>query len=173
MCGFLRTIRFSQRSHTFLHTLTPNSQAVCYDKVEIRNKEGTAMLTAEKTNDCTGLIALCNTVKDLLCDCEFAAATTLIAGAMGQHPHAPEPHNLMGLLLEREGDHLAAVKHFRAAWALDPTYLPARYNLSQYADLFCSARKDAYLPEDCPQEQYHHPCKIVYDENGIGHVLKV
>lgn len=130
------------------------------------------MLTAEKTNEGTELTALCGVVKDLVRTRALAEAEALVSQAMSRHPHAPEPHNLMGLLLEHEGDHLTAVKHFRAAWSLDPTYLPARYNLSQYADLFCRVRKDAYLPEDCPQERPCRACKIVYDENGIGHVLK-
>lgn len=40
----------------------------------------------------------------------------------------------MEILLEKQKNHLLALKHFRAAYALDPSYLPARYNLDQYSD---------------------------------------
>lgn len=53
-------------------------------------------------------------------------AEEVAAKAMGEYPHSPEPHNLMGIVLEKENEHVEAMKHFRAAWALDPTYLPAR-----------------------------------------------
>jgi tetratricopeptide (TPR) repeat protein len=115
---------------------------------------------------------LCNTVRELINQREFYKSEELIKRAMEKFPHAPEPHNLMGIQLENEGDHLAALKHFRAAWALDPTYLPARYNMNQYADMFCKNRRDAYVDEDCPQEQERELYKIEYDEKGIGHVIK-
>lgn len=54
--------------------------------------------------------------------------------AMCLYPHSPIPHNLMGILLVKQKNHLLALKHFRAAYALDPTYLPARNNLDQYTD---------------------------------------
>ena len=51
---------------------------------------------------------------------------------MLQNPHSAIPHNLMGILMEKENNHVLAMKHFRAAYALDPTYIPARYNMEQY-----------------------------------------
>lgn len=54
--------------------------------------------------------------------------------AMCLYSHSPIPHNLMGILLVKQKNHLLALKHFRAAYALDPTYLPARNNLDQYTD---------------------------------------
>jgi tetratricopeptide (TPR) repeat protein len=118
------------------------------------------------------MIALCNTIKELISEKKYQESKEQIRQAMAKFPHAPEPHNMMGILLEKEGDHLTALKHFRAAWALDPTYLPARYNLNQYANIFCKSRKDAYVDEDCPQEQDKELYKIEYDEKGIGHVIK-
>ena len=50
---------------------------------------------------------------------------------MAENPHCAIPHNLMGILLEKEANHVLAMKHFRAAYALDPTYIPARYNMEQ------------------------------------------
>jgi Flp pilus assembly protein TadD len=96
-----------------------------------------------------GLNALCYLVKELIRQKKYLEADEQIRQAMCQFPHAPQPHNLMGILLEKKSDHIAAVKHFRAAWSLDPAYLPARHNLYQYADAFQSERTDAYFEEDC------------------------
>lgn len=60
---------------------------------------------------------------------DYENANRLICQAMMGYPHAAEPHNLMGILMESQGDHTAAMNHLRAAWALDPTYQPARLNL--------------------------------------------
>lgn len=51
---------------------------------------------------------------------------------MSKYPHAPQTHNLMGIILEKKEEHAAAMKHFRAALALDPTYYPAKHNLDMY-----------------------------------------
>jgi len=95
----------------------------------------------------------------------------LIEEAIGKYPHAPEPHNLLGLLLEAQGEHIAAMKHFRAAWALDPTYLPTRQNLDYFGSCYPSG-KWAYDESDCPQEYDESNYRIDYDERGIGHVAK-
>lgn len=60
---------------------------------------------------------------------DYENANRLICQAMMGYPHAAEPHNLMGILMESQGNHAAAMNHLRAAWALDPTYQPARLNL--------------------------------------------
>ena len=130
------------------------------------------MMNDNITNDNFELIKLCNTVRKLIVQRKICESEELIRQAMAKYPHAPGPHNLMGIQLENSGDHLAAMKHFRAAWALDPTYLPARYNLEQYADMFCKNRKNAYTVDDCPQEQDRGLYKTEYDEKGIGHIVK-
>ena len=79
------------------------------------------------------LSALCNRVRALARKGDHAECDRLIANAMSKYPHAPQPHNLMGILFEMKKNHISAMKHFRAAWALDPTYLPARHNLDTYA----------------------------------------
>ncbi|BFL76659.1 tetratricopeptide repeat protein [Finegoldia magna] len=53
----------------------------------------------------------------------------LIYKKMAEFPHDPVPHNLLGILMEIKGNHLLAMKHLRAAWALDPSYTPASINL--------------------------------------------
>ena len=94
----------------------------------------------------------------------------MICQAMGEFPNAPEPHNLLGIVMEKEGDHAGAMKHFRAAYALDPTYLPARQNLDHYGT-FYSRGGCAYDESDCPQEA-PSPYEIQYDEKGIGHAVR-
>ena len=60
---------------------------------------------------------------------------------MAENPHCAIPHNLMGILLEKESNHVLAMKHFRAAYALDPTYVPARYNMEQYAQMYPTGKR--------------------------------
>ncbi len=118
------------------------------------------------------LNVFCNLVREFIDKKKYCECEKVIVDAMSKYPHAPEPHNLMGILLENEGDHLTAMKHFRAACALDPTYLPTRYNMEQYGDFFCIRHKDVYDETDCPQVQDKNLLKTIYDENGIGHIVK-
>jgi len=117
------------------------------------------------------LNALCATVRELIGIQDYQKCESLINSAMCQFPHAPEPHNLIGVLLEKKGDHLTAMKHFRAAWALDPTYIPARQNLDSYGTFF-SRGKCAYDESDCSVEEESNNYKIEYDTHGVGHVLR-
>jgi len=114
---------------------------------------------------------LCDQVRELIGLNDFDECERLICDAMGKAPHAPEPNNLLGILLEKQGDHLLAMKHFRAAWALDPTYRPVRQNLDNYAS-FCAYSPAAYDESDCKDEPSLSKVEIVYDQRGIGHVVK-
>lgn len=116
------------------------------------------------------LNTLCISIRELVRKGDYYNCERLISDAMGKYPHAPEPHNLFGLLLERIGDHLTAMKHFRAAWALDPAYLPARQNLDYFGTFF-SHGKCAYDESDCPEEK-HDEYVVEYDEHGIGRVKR-
>ncbi len=62
---------------------------------------------------------------------DFGRARAAIADAMGLNMDAPEPHNLLGILYEMMGDYQAARKHYRAGYALDPTYKPCCRNLER------------------------------------------
>nr|WP_288824380.1 hypothetical protein [uncultured Clostridium sp.] len=101
------------------------------------------------------LTALCETIRDLISMQDYQTCESIICQAIGKYPHAPEPHNLIGILLEKTGDHPAAMKHFRAAWALDPTYLPARRNLECYGTFFSNGRC-AYNENDCITDDNDH-----------------
>ncbi len=94
------------------------------------------------------LSELCEKVRHLIREGNYVACTMSISAAMKEYPHAPQPHNLMGILLEAEGNHSGAMKHFRAAWALDPTYLPSRVNLNRYGSFFHQG-PSAFDEKDC------------------------
>lgn len=113
--------------------------------------------------------ALCDSVRTLVAEKRYEDCLPLICGAMETYPHAPQPHNLLGIVLEKLGDHPAAMKHFRAAWALDPTYLPASHNLHTYGTFFTGGRC-AFDESDVP-EAAESNLEVVYDARGIGHMV--
>ncbi len=116
------------------------------------------------------LNVLCDQVKTLIYQQKYNDCKMLITEAMKNYPHAPEPHNFLGILLETQGNHLMAMKHFRASWALDPTYIPARSNLECYGNIF-SQKRFVFCEEECKQEK-KDLYKVMYDNNGIGHVKR-
>lgn len=64
---------------------------------------------------------------------DFSSSRQNIKDAMAMNMDAPEPHNLLGILYELLGDDAAARQHYRAAYALDPTYKPSCRNLERLA----------------------------------------
>ncbi len=67
---------------------------------------------------------------------EFKDAYPLIVEAIRANPDAPQPHNLLGIWFELMGDGDKARKHYRAAYALDPTFKPACRNLERICTMF-------------------------------------
>ena len=115
------------------------------------------------------LSELADTVRTYISQGELEKCIPLICRAMESYPHAPHPHNLLGIVLEKKGDHCGAMKHFRAAWALDPTYRPASHNLSTYGTFFSKGRC-AYDEKDLPPPARSN-LQIVYDSYGIGRIV--
>lgn len=105
---------------------------------------------------------LCEKVRELVKERNFETCMAIICEAMMKYPHAPHPHNLLGIVLEKRGDHVNGMKHFLAAWALDPTYLPARYNMDTYGS-FYSSGSSAYHDSDV---------KVKYDIKGASHLVR-
>lgn len=62
---------------------------------------------------------------------EFDAAQENVKRAIAVDSTKPEAFNLLGALLEIQGEWLDALKQYRAALALDPTYKPADANLNR------------------------------------------
>ena len=120
---------------------------------------------SEKYMEHIEMTQLCVTVKELAGQGEYDRCRSLILEAMGNNPDAAEPHNLLGVLLERKGDHEGAMRHFRAAAALDPTYEPAGRNLDVCG---CFPRKGslAWQQADCPQPK-RRTCVLTYDSRGF------
>ena len=109
------------------------------------------MLHAPEENE-RELTALCDRVRLLAGKGELEECERFVMDAMGRYPHMPQPHNLMGVLMEIREDHVAAMKHFRAAWALDPAYLPARHNMNLFAS-FYAIGKCAFDESDCAKNE--------------------
>lgn len=117
------------------------------------------------------LASLCNSVRTLVKKHDYEKCKAQILVAMQHYPHAPHPHNLLGIVLEKEHFHLQAMKHFRAARALDSTYQPARHNLEHYGTFFSKGRC-AFDESDCEVNAKEVTYSIFYDNHGIGHVTK-
>lgn len=94
------------------------------------------------------MLRLCKRVRMDLTSGNTERCLENICWAMEQYPDYAEPHNLMGLLLEAQHKHSAAIKHFRAAYALDPTYLPARANMEDFAG-FGQNHRMRFTWDDC------------------------
>lgn len=74
-------------------------------------------------------------VKLLLTKNNISEAYNMITDKMKELPDRAESHNLMGILYELINEHSKAMKHFRASYSLNPTYLPARENLERYGTM--------------------------------------
>lgn len=117
------------------------------------------------------ILVLCNTARTLIREQKYRECKEQISSAMRKYPHLPQPHNLMGIVLEKEGCHVNAMKHFRAAYALDPTYLPTRHNLKNYGTFFQKG-KCAYDESDCEMNTTEIEYTVEYDEHGIGRAVR-
>jgi Tfp pilus assembly protein PilF len=68
-------------------------------------------------------------------DYELALISIKQAGLENQN--LPEYHNLLGVIAEHHDDFSLACKHYRAAYALDPSYKPALNNLDRITNFYC------------------------------------
>lgn len=116
------------------------------------------------------LNALCKEIKGLVINRQYKEGRDRVVSVMSKYPDAPEVHNLLGLVLEKQGEHAIAMKHFRAALALDETYIPARQNLECFGTFF-SCGEGAFDESDCRVAE-DGPYKIEKDKHGIGHVVR-
>ena len=113
-------------------------------------------------------------IRALVAQRHFSEAEDEAAQAMTAAPHDAQPHNLMGIIAESRNDHVQAMKHFRAAWALDPTYRPARINMERYGSFSGQMTRPVYDETECaPSSAQSRPAyRIEYDKHGIGHVIR-
>ncbi|MEA4966256.1 MAG: hypothetical protein VB055_10585 [Oscillospiraceae bacterium] len=92
--------------------------------------------------------------KELISEKKYPECEALICAAMLEYPHDAVPHNLMGLMLESENSHVEAMKHFRAAYSLDPTYQPSLWNMECYGS-YTMPHPCAYFQHDCETGKVH------------------
>jgi FixJ family two-component response regulator len=85
-------------------------------------------LQEESAADYPTLIAL---TKRHISDRKFDLASASARQAIATDPGQPEVYNLLGVLLELQGNRLEAQKFYRAALDIDPTYKPAWANLER------------------------------------------
>ena len=85
-------------------------------------------LDKERTVDYRALIEL---TKRHITDRSFADARETARKAIAADPGQPEAYNLLGALLEIDGNMFEAQKFYLAAMDIDPTYKPARANLKR------------------------------------------
>ncbi|MFA6845626.1 MAG: hypothetical protein WCR02_07870 [Sphaerochaetaceae bacterium] len=109
---------------------------------------------------------LCNDIRKLVTQEDYQKCEHLLSMALGKYPNEPEPHNLLGIVLQKQGNHFMAMKHFRVAWALDPTYTPARQNLENFGTLFAQG-KIAFNESDCSREE------VKQEPSQKGQVVKM
>ena len=127
-------------------------------------------MTQKTVDQVSPMQALCDAVRRLCREGNYQTCRALIRDAMADNPDAPQPHNLLGIVLEKEGNHTEAMKHFRAAWDLDSTYAPARRNLDFYGTFYAKGQC-AYDESDCT-DGVANAAGVEFDDRGIGHVVR-
>ncbi len=90
---------------------------------------------------------------DSLRHCEMEKAHDLIVEAICIDPDAPQPHNLLGIWFELNGNDDKARRHYRAAYSLDPTFKPACKNLEQICTMLKNLKPYSYDFGDEPEEE--------------------
>jgi DNA-binding response OmpR family regulator len=81
--------------------------------------------------DVTDYDTMIEFAKKCILDGRIDDAVRYIREAISKIPQRPEAFNFLGILMEMQDQKLEALKLYRAATALDPTYAPARKNLSR------------------------------------------
>lgn len=112
---------------------------------------------------------LCSSVKAFVMDGDYESGINMIYKSMSCFPHSPQPHNLLAIILDKKGKHHEAKKHFHAALALDPDYLPAKYNINVYGS--CLSQEDYAFDESDVTLGESGNIEIVYDSRNIGHAV--
>lgn len=109
------------------------------------------MQEMKRYNEQEEMLHLCARAKQMILSSKYDVCYQLICLAMQNYPDAPQLHNLLGILWEKRGQHTTAMRHFRAAYALDPAYLPARQNMENFGTTYF-VRKCAFDETDCQKK---------------------
>jgi DNA-binding NtrC family response regulator len=125
-----------------------------FDPEEIRELVSRVMnrekLDERKEGDYSFCVEL---AKRSIGDRHFNAAVEHVRKAIYTDPSRPEAFNLLGALMEIQGDRLEAQKNYRAALSLDPSYDPAIKNLQRSTNGRWRQRGGIVLGEDKKEGQ--------------------
>ena len=99
-----------------------------------------------KNNDATNDELTARLAQAIFClqNHSFDKAYELITETMRIAPNAPQPHNLLGIWYELNGNGDNARRHYRAAYSLDPTFTPACKNLEQLCTISDKSKPRIY-----------------------------
>lgn len=109
------------------------------------------MQEMKRNNEQEELLQICEQARHLILSARYDPCYQMVCLAMQNFPDSPQPHNLLGILMEKRGQHATAMRHFRAAYALDPAYLPAKQNLENFGTL-SFVGQCAFDEADCPKK---------------------
>lgn len=102
---------------------------------------------------------------------DLSAALGYIKCAVLEDQNAPKVHNLLGIIAELKKDLSLAGKHYRASYALDPTFKPASRNLERITSFFYNRLNSKPVFGDIPEEEII-PYVVEYDEMNVGRLRK-
>ena len=104
---------------------------------------------------------------------DFPLAEANIKQAMAENPHSPVVHNLYGILEELLKEDNLAHRHYRAAYALDPTYQPAIKNLERISTSEERARKQPIdFGDETADDDEESLYVVEYDSHHVGHLRR-
>lgn len=87
------------------------------------------------TKEAVGFEDIVNLAKAEINKKDFNDAIELLKKASSIQSEKPEPFNLMGVIYELKNNQAKAMKMYRAALALDPSYQPANDNLQRASEI--------------------------------------
>ena len=102
----------------------------------------------------------------------FLQAKEYIHLAMLEDDSSPKAHNLLGAIAELTENLSLAGKHYRAAYALDPTFKPACRNLERITKFYYRLNIENIDFVEKLELKEETPYVIEYDCNNIGHLIK-
>jgi len=103
-----------------------------FKRYELENAE-------EEVEDFEGFITL---AKNAINKRDFSKAKEMLNKATSLNSEKPEPFNLLGIIYEMQHQQQEAMKMYRAALALDPSYKPANENIERAGQAFASVDLD-------------------------------
>jgi Flp pilus assembly protein TadD len=110
--------------------------------------------------------------KEALKKGKYSMAEEKIKQAMFENPHSPSVHNLYGILEELSNEDNLSRKHYRAAYALDPTYKPTIRNLERISAFEKRTDKTHIDFGDEKEVEEDNLYTVEYDRHHVGHLRK-